>query len=109
MRTDCLSPCVTIHPGASKWNPIEHRLFSEISKNWQGVPLESYEVALNYISTTKTSTGLRVSATLNSKTYERGKAITDQEMELLNIREHKALSGWSYTIKPYSRKQPRNL
>jgi hypothetical protein len=94
-------------PGASKWNPIEHRLFSQISKNWQGVPLESYEVVLNYISTTRTKTGLRVSATLNTKTYEKGKEITDEEMELLNIQEHKTLPGWSYTIKPYDRNQLR--
>jgi hypothetical protein len=96
-------------PGASKWNPIEHRLFSQISKNWQGVPLETYEVALNYIATTKTKAGLTVSATLNSKVYEKGKEVTDEEMGLLNIQEHKTLPGWSYTIKPYSRKQLRNM
>ena len=92
-------------PGASKWNPIEHRLFSEVSKNWHGVPLESYEVALNYISTTTTKTGLTVSAKLNSKTYEKGQTATDEEMDLLNIRRHKTLPEWNYTIKPYVQNQ----
>jgi Rhodopirellula transposase DDE domain len=61
---------VTVHhypPGSSKWNPIEYKLFSEISKNWQGVPLESYETAINYICSTETRTGLKVKAILNSK------------------------------------------
>ena len=62
-------------PGASKWNPIEHRLFSEVSRNWQGVPLESYDVALNYISTTRTKTGLTVSAKLNAKIFTQKRAI----------------------------------
>jgi hypothetical protein len=78
-------------PGASKWNPIEHRLFSEISKNWQGVPLETYDVLLNYISTTTTKTGLTVSAKLSRKAYETGQAVTDEEMGLLNLRAHRTL------------------
>jgi len=96
-------------PGASKWNPIEHRLFSALSKNWQGVPLETYDVALNYISTTKTKTGLTVSAKLNSRTYEKGQAVADNEMDLLNIRAHRTLPEWNYTIKPYAQKQLRKL
>jgi hypothetical protein len=96
-------------PGASKWNPIEHRLFSEVSKNWQGVPLESYNVALNYISTTKTNTGLTVSAKLNSKVYEKGQEVTEQEMKLLNIRAHRTLPEWNYTITPYAQKQLRKM
>ncbi len=58
--------------GASKWNPIEHRLFSEISKNWAGRPLDSYETILNYIRTTKTETGLKVNARLVKKQYAKG-------------------------------------
>ncbi len=96
-------------PGASKWNPIEHRLFSAISRNWQGVPLETYEVALNYISSTKTHTGLTVSTKLNSKIYETGQKATDEEMNLLNIRAHKTLPEWNYTIKPYVQKQLRQM
>jgi hypothetical protein len=96
-------------PGASKWNPIEHRLFSAISKNWQGVPLETYQVALNYLSTTKTQTGLKVSAKLNSKTYEKGQQVTNEEMKMLNIRSHRTLPEWNYTIKPYALKQLRKM
>ena len=100
--------CVTVchyPPGASKWNPIEHRLFSEVSKDWQGVPLESYDVVLNYITTTNTKTGLTVSAKLNAKTYEKGLAVADEEMKLLNIRAHRTLPEWNYIIKPYIEKQ----
>ncbi len=85
---------VTVHhypPGASKWNPIEHKLFSEISKNWQGVPLENYETAINYISSTETRSGLKVKAVLNSKNYETGETVTDEEIEMLRIRLHKTL------------------
>jgi len=59
-------------PGTSKYNPIEHRLFSEISKNWAGEPLKDYETILNYINTTKTSTGLKVKAVIDEKIYEKG-------------------------------------
>jgi Rhodopirellula transposase DDE domain len=85
---------------ASKWNPIEHKLFSEISKNWQGVPLESYETAINYISSTETRPGLRVKAVLNSKNYETGETVTDEEIEMLRTRLHRTLPEWNYTIKP---------
>lgn len=96
-------------PGASKWNPIEHRLFSEISKNWQGVPLQTYETALNYISTTKTCAGLRVTATLHAKTYQTGEHVTDQEMDLLKIQTHRSLSEWNYTITPQNQKRLRRM
>lgn len=96
-------------PGASKWNPIEHRLFSAISKNWQGVPLETHQVALNYLATTKTQTGLKVTAKLNAKTYEKGQQVTDEELKLLNIRAHRTLPEWNYTIKPYAQKQLRKM
>jgi hypothetical protein len=73
------------------------------------VPLETYDVALNYISTTKTKTGLTVSAKLNAKTYEKGQAVADEEMKLLNIRAHRTLPEWNYTIKPYIEKQLRKM
>ncbi len=94
---------VTVHhypPGASKWNPIEHKMFSQISKNWQGIPLETYETALNYISTTQTRAGLKIKAVLNSKTYQTGETVTDEEMEMLRIRLHKDFPEWNYTLKP---------
>lgn len=86
-------------PGASKWNPIEHRLFSFISKNWAGQPLTSYEKVLNYIRTTKTQTGLEVRANLLTKRYEKGIEISDEQMKKINLRPGHVLSGWNYTIR----------
>jgi hypothetical protein len=86
--------------GASKWNPIEHRLFSEISKNWAGVPLESYETILNYIGTTTTKAGLRVQSTLVEKKYDTGITFTDKQMAALSIEYSADLPKWNYTIRP---------
>ena len=85
-------------PGCSKWNPIEHRLFSAISENWSGIPLRSYETMLNYISTTKNKKGLRVRAKLVSKLYEKGKRITDDQMKSLPISCHSIFPKWNYTF-----------
>jgi len=87
-------------PGASKWNPIEHRLFSEISKNWAGKPLDTYETILNYISTTRTSTGLKVKAYFDTRDYPKGVDISKQQMGQIRIEKHKTLPAWNYTIAP---------
>ena len=87
-------------PGTSKWNPIEHRLFSEISKNWAGEPLGSYETILNYIATTTTETGLTVSAALLDGEYPTGAKISDDQMEQLNLHPHEVCPKWNYTIQP---------
>jgi hypothetical protein len=87
-------------PGTSKWNPIEHRLFSEISKNWAGRPLDSYETVLNYIRTTTTRTGLKVTAHLAEREYEKGIKITDDQMNALPIATHETLPRWNYTLTP---------
>ena len=87
-------------PGTSKWNPIEHRLFSEISKNWAGKPLDSYETMLNYIRTTKTSSGLKVNAYLVNKKYEKGQSVSDDQMAKLSIAQHETLPKWNYTLTP---------
>lgn len=87
-------------PGSSKWNPIEHRLFAEISKNWAGQPLTSYEKIMNYIRTTKTKAGLRVGAHLIRKQYQTGERISDKEMKQISIREHDIFPKWNYTISP---------
>lgn len=87
-------------PGASKWNPIEHRLFSEISKNWAGRPLDSYETALKYIRTTRTSTGLRVRAHLFRKTFNKGLSISDAQMHALPLQRAVSLPKWNYIIRP---------
>lgn len=87
-------------PGCSKWNPIERQVFARISKNWEGVPLETYETALNYIRTTTTKTGLRVKAYLIEKKYGKGEKISDQLMSELSIVTNGILPQWNYTIHP---------
>ena len=85
-------------PGTSKWNKIEHRMFSFISMNWQGEPLVSYETVLNLISRTKTRTGLRIKAKLDTRQYETGVEITDTQMQSVNLEPHKIHPDWNYTI-----------
>jgi hypothetical protein len=92
--------------GASKWNPIEHRLFSEISKTWAGCPLRSYNLMLHYIRDTKTQTGLSVQAHLVTETYETGVKVPDEEMDALNIEFHDVCPQWNYTIYPRSVPRP---
>ncbi len=87
-------------PGTSKWNPIEHRLFSEISKNWAARPLDSHETMLNCLRTTTTTTGLTVRAHLINTDYVKGIRISDAQMKALPIRRHDALPSWNYTIMP---------
>jgi len=87
-------------PGASKWNPIEHRLFSFITMNWAGQPLTSFETVLNYIRTTRTRSGLRVRALLLPKQYEKGVKVTDEEMGAVRLRRARVLPCWNYTIRP---------
>lgn len=96
-----LSVTVAHYPtGASKWNPIEHRLFSEISKNWAGRPLDSYETILNYLRTTTTTTGLCVQAHLVPTPYPKGVKISDAQMQQLAITKDQQLPRWNYTLRP---------
>lgn len=87
-------------PGASKWNPIEHRLFSEITKNWAGKPLRTFETALKFIRTTTTTTGLRVQAVFSSRLYPKGEKVSDTDMQSLPLRSHRTLPSWNYTLSP---------
>ena len=87
-------------PGASKWNPVEHLLFSEISKNWKGTPLTDYETVLKYIKTTKTKSGLTVDAVINDKQYQKGLKADKSVMKNLNIKKHEINASWNYTIFP---------
>jgi hypothetical protein len=87
-------------PGTSKWNKIEHRMFSFISLNWQGRPLISYETVVNLIGSTRTKAGLRVKAKLDPKFYEPGVKISDEEMDQLRIKPHRLHPVWNYTISP---------
>ena len=98
-----LSVTVCHYPaGASKYNPIEHRAFSEISKNWAGQPLTDYETVLNYISTTRTKTGLQVDAHLVRADYPTGVKVSDKEMKDLSVRHHETQPSRNYTISPGS-------
>ena len=87
-------------PGASKWNPIEHRLFSEISKNWKGTPLINFETVLKYTKTTKTKSGLTVDAILEKKQYKKGIKADKKEIANLNLKKHEINNSWNYTIFP---------
>lgn len=85
--------------GASKWNPIEHKMFSHISKNWAGVPLRSYELAMNYINTTTTKKGLSVKAFLHEKEYEKGVCFDKRQVEKeIKIYRNELLPQWNYKI-----------
>ena len=87
-------------PGASKWNPIEHRLFSEISKNWRGTPLVNYETVYKYTASTKTTTGLETSAVMVGKQYQKGLKASKEDIKKLNIKRHELNPLWNYTLSP---------
>jgi len=87
-------------PGTSKWNKIEHRLFSYISKNWRGKPLINYETVVNLIANTKTKKGLTVSAVLDKNHYESGIKVSDKEMTDVNIKGDKFHPEWNYSVMP---------
>jgi transposase len=87
-------------PGTSKWNKIEHRLFSRISHNWRGRPLTSHQVVLNTIAATTTSTGLRVRAELDDRPYPLGTHISDEQLAALPLTRHHWHGDWNYTLRP---------
>ena len=92
-------------PGTSKWNKIEHRLFSAISLNWRGRPLETHEIVVALIAATKTRAGLSVQAEADHGYYPTGQKITDQDLAAIPLRPHKWHPEWNYDITPP--KQPR--
>ena len=87
-------------PGSSKWNPIEHRMFSFISNNWSAQPLYDYETVLKFIRTTKTSAGLKIRASLNKKRYQKGKKVSNKEMEEIDLKRYTLRPNWNYSISP---------
>jgi hypothetical protein len=87
-------------PGTSKWNKIEHRLFSFISMNWKGQPLVSYETVVNLIGRTRTRTGLKVKAVLDTHEYATGQPVTPQELDTLQLKGHAFHPDWNYTLTP---------
>jgi len=90
-------------PGTSKWNKVEHRLFSFISTNWRGEPLTDYETIVRLIANTTTATGLRVTCRLDRRKYAVGRKISDEEMKRVNVVQDKFHGEWNYTIVPASR------
>jgi Rhodopirellula transposase DDE domain len=90
-------------PGTSKWNKIEHRLFSFITQNWRGRPLVSRQVVVNLIASTTTKTGLTVRAALDTHKYETGLKVSDEEMAQLKLTPADFHGNWNYTIAPRRR------
>jgi Rhodopirellula transposase DDE domain len=101
--SDGLGLAVTVchyPPGCSKWNPIERRLFSQISVNWEGKPLRSLDIMLGYIRGTTTAAGLKVKAFLDEGTYRKGQTVTHADVDRLQLTPHATLPEWNYTITP---------
>jgi hypothetical protein len=89
-------------PGTSKWNKIEHRLFSFISSNWRGEPLRDYETIVQLIARTTTAKGLKVTCRLDRRKYPTGRKVTDEEMKRVNLERGRFHGDWNYTIRPQS-------
>jgi hypothetical protein len=87
-------------PGCSKWNPVEHRLFSQITNNWAGKPLRSLAIMLGYIRGTTTTTGLTVKAVLDEGIYPKGQKVSWKDVDALNLTPHEVCPEWNYTIRP---------
>ena len=87
-------------PGTSKWNKIEHRLFSFISSNWRGEPLRDYETVVNLIAATTTAKGLKVTCRLDRRKYPTGREVSDAQMQRVNLERNKFHGEWNYIIKP---------
>jgi Rhodopirellula transposase DDE domain len=87
-------------PGTSKWNKIEHRLFSFISSNWRGEPLRDYETIVNLIAGTTTAKGLKVTCRLDRRKYPTGREVSDEQMQCVNLERNKFHGEWNYLIKP---------
>jgi len=100
---DELAISIEVHhlpPGTSKWNKIEHRLFSFITQNWRAKPLVSYRVIVDLIAATTTQTGLKVLCELDDKSYPKGIVVSNEEMASLNIKRADFHGEWNYTIAP---------
>jgi DNA-binding phage protein len=96
-------------PGTSKWNKIEHRLFSYISQNWRGKPLVSYEVIVNLIAATTTTTRLRVHSQLDTQSYPKGVKVSDAELAQVNIERDDFHGEWNYTISPTAKSNDKAI
>ena len=102
-QADELGIEIAVHhfpPGASRWNKIEHRLFSFISMNWRAIPLVSYRVIVDLISAATTKAGLTVRCQLDPNAYPKGVTVSDQDMAEINIKRDEFHGEWNYTIRP---------
>jgi hypothetical protein len=99
---DLKLPITVCHlpPGTSKWNRIEHRLFSFMTINWRGKPLRSYRTIVQLIAATTTDTGLKVRAELDENKYPEGVKVSDAQMAAINLSRHAFHGDWNYTIAP---------
>ena len=104
-RTGLIVEVCHFPPGTSKWNKIEHRLFCHITRNWQGIPLETHEIVVNLIGATRTSQGLEVHAWLDQREYPKGRKVSDAEFQELHIQRNKFQGDWNYEIHPQSHAQ----
>src|SRR6266480_1921537 len=103
VTTNCFAAHKQRHwPGTSKWNKIEHRLFSHITMNWRGRPLTSHQVVVDSIAATRTRAGLRVAAELDTASYPVGNSVSREQLAALPIRPHAHRGSWNYTIEPAS-------
>jgi hypothetical protein len=111
MLADRLGMAITVAhlpPGTSKWNRIEHRMFSFISINWRGKPLVSYETIVQLIGHTKTSKGLEIRCELDQREYMKGKKVSDVELDSILIERDPFHGEWNYTISPRAPEAPQN-
>ncbi len=99
-RTGLIVEVCHFPPGTSKWNKIEHRLFCHITRNWQGIPLETHEIVVNLIGSTRTTQGLEVHAWLDERAYPKGRTVNKDEFATLDIRRNAFQSDWNYEIHP---------
>jgi len=99
-RTGLIVEVCHFPPGTSKWNKIEHRLFCHITRNWRGIPLETHEIVVNLIGSTRTTQGLEVHAWLDEREYPKGRKVSDAEFAALNIRRNEFQGDWNYEIHP---------
>jgi hypothetical protein len=96
-------------PGTSKWNKIEHRLFSFITQNWRGKPLVTHQVIVSLIAATTTKKGLVVRSRVDDRTYPKGRRVSDKQLATVNLEPHKFHGEWNYTIRPNSAGSPKEI
>lgn len=104
-QTDLVIAVCHFPPGTSKWNKVEHRLFSFISSNWRGEPLRDYQTVVHLIASTTTAKGLKVTCRLDRRKYKVGREVTEQEMATINIEPESFHGEWNYVIHPHSERE----